>query len=631
MAREVTVSESDSNTLPRHSIQSRVNWKSISKVVMFIIIVFEAFRILQLRCLTINNRFTATLGFAGSILLLIIYFMINLCYDTAKGLRYQILKEAIFLSSAITFLYIIQRDYLIVIPPNDSSFLARRSQSITVFGIFSVFLIIQSILKMSALSKIILSIYYYLYIVLRYFTVDDKFDYKVYMNILCPGGYIILLFIIQIGLRKYEVHPTAPPKSSLYRYSNTTEEVKAVLQVIDESIIALDKKGDFNVLNTISLKKLDYSDGEDFLSKVKDLTLISERGIDPSDDFKDLLDTGKEGKLGSSIALKRQASKNLVKGFTVDPMSNLCLFIKSIFNSITNKKLKEAKVLEYQGVIERERKNNIDVRTKIYILPGYCYPVIVSVQENSSKKELVDMKAFESTRENLMIITCGQINRIIELARVALHNTTRTILTLSLPVKDQLKTTETSSMPIAHSLNVLSRLVEDYFNFCYLKRPEIKFKYAKCNVKEIVEGVIYLYHHLAKAKNIKLNFNCQEFDNYSIISDQDRLIQVVSELLNNAIKHAENSEIMIALNGYNGTFKIVVEDAGVGISKDKLTEIETELKEMDPNYKKLFAKKCNNRGLLYANALAYELGPKSLSGLTIKSEIGIKTSVLVLH
>ena len=58
-----------------------------------------------------------------------------------------------------------------------------------------------------------------------------------------------------------------------------------------------------------------------------------------------------------------------------------------------------------------------------------------------------------------------------------------------------------------------------------------------------------------------------------VIGDRDRLHQVVSNLIGNALIHARGAAIAVAVGGDAATVELIVSDAGPGIAPDDLPRV----------------------------------------------------------
>ena len=121
-------------------------------------------------------------------------------------------------------------------------------------------------------------------------------------------------------------------------------------------------------------------------------------------------------------------------------------------------------------------------------------------------------------------------------------------------------------------VNRLSSLIGDLLDVTKLHTGRIQFNEAKFSFNHLVEEVIEDVQHTSLNHQIKkqLSFNGE------IWGDKERISQVITNLLTNAIKYSPDAkEIIINTQEKDGQVQLCVQDFGIGISagkKDKVFE-----------------------------------------------------------
>src|SRR5699024_7728323 len=93
------------------------------------------------------------------------------------------------------------------------------------------------------------------------------------------------------------------------------------------------------------------------------------------------------------------------------------------------------------------------------------------------------------------------------------------------------------------------------------------------NVHSITTVVISLMTYMIKAKNIVIHNNIPK-DFPAVYADENRLIQMMTNILHNAIKYTEKGEIVVTgLVSTNNMVSIEIIDTGKGMSEEDLKEI----------------------------------------------------------
>ena len=148
--------------------------------------------------------------------------------------------------------------------------------------------------------------------------------------------------------------------------------------------------------------------------------------------------------------------------------------------------------------------------------------------------------------------------------------------------------------------NDLLNLINDIIDISRIEAEQLKINITKCNLTELVKD-IYLYYsdliiHGKKHKpevDLKLVYRQKGEDTY-VLTDPHRLRQILSNLINNAIKFTYEGKIEFGFKNYNNNkIKFFVRDTGIGIAKDKLNSIFERFKQVEDPY----TKKYNGSGL----------------------------------
>ncbi|QOT09229.1 response regulator [Paenibacillus sp. JNUCC32] len=118
----------------------------------------------------------------------------------------------------------------------------------------------------------------------------------------------------------------------------------------------------------------------------------------------------------------------------------------------------------------------------------------------------------------------------------------------------------------------LSTLVNDILDFSKLKNGEIVLKRQPVDLKAVTQSVLEVVTHLAAGKPLSLK---QEWpDNLPWLdTDEDRLRQILYNLLGNAVKFTETGTVQVTAHALNGHVRISVTDTGIGISPERLIDV----------------------------------------------------------
>lgn len=132
---------------------------------------------------------------------------------------------------------------------------------------------------------------------------------------------------------------------------------------------------------------------------------------------------------------------------------------------------------------------------------------------------------------------------------------------------------------IKHSGHNLLQIITDILDISKIESGKLVISNEIFSIKEVSKRVIDLLSHMADAKGIKLKFMVDtEIPNY-VIGDPERLTQILTNLINNAIKFTEKGSVTLSLTNIKtddeSINKICLEvlDTGIGMSEEGMKDL----------------------------------------------------------
>lgn len=126
----------------------------------------------------------------------------------------------------------------------------------------------------------------------------------------------------------------------------------------------------------------------------------------------------------------------------------------------------------------------------------------------------------------------------------------------------------------------LFHLVNDLLDFSQLKHREIRLNTRPVWLREISEVVLKLSQPLVGTRTIEL-VNAVPADLPPILADEDRLQQILHNLVSNAIKFTDAGEVKISAEATRQFIEITVSDTGEGISPHDHKRIFSSFEQLD--------------------------------------------------
>jgi|GEM_PF-2718822 len=177
------------------------------------------------------------------------------------------------------------------------------------------------------------------------------------------------------------------------------------------------------------------------------------------------------------------------------------------------------------------------------------------------KAVAVKLKELDQLKDQVMTNTSHELrtplNGIIGLSEVILMDYDQSV---NEEVKEQIEI-------IQQCGTRLLNLVEDILDVATIKENRLKLNRKKTDVTDLVTHVVGLLKPMAEEKSLSLGKQIETPLN-RVLVDSERIIQVFTNLVKNAIKFSERGEIIIHLSNTENGVLCQVSDQGLGVAED---------------------------------------------------------------
>lgn len=126
----------------------------------------------------------------------------------------------------------------------------------------------------------------------------------------------------------------------------------------------------------------------------------------------------------------------------------------------------------------------------------------------------------------------------------------------------------------------LAHLVDDILDFSKLKNHEIELRLQGVSLRELVEITVTLSRPLIQGRDIEL-INGVDPDLPAVAADENRLQQILHNLIGNALKFTREGRVLVAAEQRSDQLAISIEDTGIGIPEHRLQEIFESFEQAD--------------------------------------------------
>ena len=117
-------------------------------------------------------------------------------------------------------------------------------------------------------------------------------------------------------------------------------------------------------------------------------------------------------------------------------------------------------------------------------------------------------------------------------------------------------------------------IINDILDFSKIEAGQLDMERTEFNIEQVLEEIASIIHHRAEEKGLELLFGVDSGVPDTLIGDPLRLGQILTNLLNNAVKFTEKGEIIVSCSLENrkdevARLRFTVKDTGIGISREQ--------------------------------------------------------------
>jgi signal transduction histidine kinase/CheY-like chemotaxis protein len=168
----------------------------------------------------------------------------------------------------------------------------------------------------------------------------------------------------------------------------------------------------------------------------------------------------------------------------------------------------------------------------------------------------------------------------------------------------------------------LLTVINDILDFSKIEQGKMELELQSFDVFNNVEEVLSLLSSNAAKKNIELLFRRGDGVPRFIVSDPNRLKQILVNLLNNAIKFTEEGEVEISLSVHDSDdhrqdLLFEIRDTGIGIEESKIHKLFKTFSQVDSSIARRF--EGTGLGLAISKQLTQLMGGR----IWVESEVGV--------
>jgi len=118
----------------------------------------------------------------------------------------------------------------------------------------------------------------------------------------------------------------------------------------------------------------------------------------------------------------------------------------------------------------------------------------------------------------------------------------------------------------------LNKLVSDMLTLSRVQSGALPLEKSQFQIRETLESLLQAYSLICEQEGYQIQLNCRE--DLTIYADEAKIRQVVSNLLNNAVKYCgEDKLVIVSVFESENRLRFEITDHGMGIPKDEVEQV----------------------------------------------------------
>ena len=125
-----------------------------------------------------------------------------------------------------------------------------------------------------------------------------------------------------------------------------------------------------------------------------------------------------------------------------------------------------------------------------------------------------------------------------------------------------------------NNIDRLARIINSLLDISRIESGKMELRKNDVDLKLLIKNALASFENMAKEKGLELRFNFPEEQEKIILSvDEDKIIQVFTNLLGNSIKFTEKGYIEVSLSQSESGAEVAIRDTGIGIAPQDLQKL----------------------------------------------------------
>jgi two-component sensor histidine kinase/GGDEF domain-containing protein len=124
-----------------------------------------------------------------------------------------------------------------------------------------------------------------------------------------------------------------------------------------------------------------------------------------------------------------------------------------------------------------------------------------------------------------------------------------------------------------NNIDRLARIINSLLDISKIESGRIELKKGNVDMGVLIKNVVSMFEPKAKEKGLELRVIFPKDLGMNLYVDEDRITQVFTNLISNAIKFTEKGVVSVSLTENENEVEFIVSDTGVGIAAEDLPKV----------------------------------------------------------
>ena len=134
---------------------------------------------------------------------------------------------------------------------------------------------------------------------------------------------------------------------------------------------------------------------------------------------------------------------------------------------------------------------------------------------------------------------------------------------------------------IRSSSQSLLSIINDVLDFSKIEAGKLEVIAANYNLRSMLDNLYSIFNILFSNNDLTLSFHISDSLPSAISSDENRLRQVLTNILSNAMKYTNEGGAVLSADLYEGRLRFAVQDTGIGIRREDLDKLFLPFEQLD--------------------------------------------------